>query len=182
MGKVKPHVPVKLFAAVTYASTVKRDDLLSGIAGLLAAIEFKSEVYNFSRFTDYYQDEMGPDLSKLIVAFNGMIIPESLPGIKLSTNEFEQKQNSQGKRLVNVDPGYITSAKVLLATTKDYSHRIYLGQGIYGDVHLCYRQQSFQIQTWTYPDYRQAQILEFFNQVRNEYLRQLKLPLDLIIE
>jgi len=178
MGIVKPHVPVKLFAAVTYASTVKRDDLLTGIAGLLAAIEFKSEVYNFSQFTDYYQEEMGLDLSKQIVTFTGTITPETLPGIKLRTNEFEQKQNSQGQRLVNIDPGYITSAKVLLATTKDYSHRIYLGQGIFGDVHLCYQRQSFQIQSWTYPDYRQPQILEFFNQVRNEYLQQLKSPLD----
>jgi hypothetical protein len=178
MGKVKPHVPVKLFAAITYASTVERDNLITGIAGLLAAIEFKSEVYNFSQFTDYYQDEMGSDLSKQIVAFAGTIAPESLPGIKLNTNDFEQKHNSKSRRLVNVDPGYITSAKVVLATTKDYSHRIYLGQGIYGDVHLCYQRQSFQLQPWTYPDYRQPQILDFFNQVRNEYMRQLKLPLD----
>jgi Domain of unknown function (DUF4416) len=178
MGNAKPHVPVKLFAAITYASTVERDNLLTGIAGLLAKIEFKSEVFNFSQFTDYYQDEMGLDLFKQIVVFAGTIAPEALPGIKLSTNEFEQKNLRHGNRLVNIDPGYVTSAKVLLATTKDYSHRIYLGQGIYGDVHLCYKQQAFQIQPWTYPDYRQPQILDFFNQVRNEYLRQLKLTLD----
>ncbi len=178
MGKVKPHPPVKLFAAVTYASTVERDAVLAKIADLFTKIEFKSDIYNFSQFTDYYQDEMGLDLLKQIVAFADTIGPESLPGVKHRTNNFEQNYSQKGKRLVNIDPGYISSAKVLLATTKDYSHRIYLGQGIYGDVHLCYQRQSFQTQPWTYPDYRQPQILDFFNQVRNEYLRQLKFPLD----
>jgi hypothetical protein len=174
MGNVKPHVPVKLFAAVTYARCVEKLTILNGIAAALSGIEQQSDPYDFSQFTDYYQDEMGPDLLKHIVVFTGTILAESLPEVKQATNNFEQKYCQYGKRLINVDPGYVCAAKVLLATTKDYSHRVYLGQGIYGDVHLVFQRQSFQVQPWTYPDYRQQSIIDFFNRIRSDYLQQLK--------
>jgi hypothetical protein len=75
-------------------------------------------------------------------------------------------------RSVNIDPGYLDRTKLVLATTKDSSHRIYLGQGIYGDIELMYRSGSFVSLEWTYPDYREAFAIEFFNKVRNAYLAE----------
>jgi hypothetical protein len=83
-----------------------------------------------------------------------------------------QRATSQGPggRSVNIDPGYLDRTKLLLATTKDCSHRIYLGRGIYGDIELMYRSGSFAWLDWTYPDYREAFSIEFFNRVRSAYL------------
>ena len=77
--------------------------------------------------------------------------------------------------MVNLDPGYISEVKLVLATTKNYAHRIYLRDGIYGDVHLSFTQNSFQVQPWTYPDYQQKAVIEFFNLVRQNYLQQISL-------
>jgi hypothetical protein len=175
MGTVKPQPLVKLFTSITFNVHLDIDNIYATLINLFNRIELKTEIFNFSKFTNYYESEMGPELSKQILVFTGTIEPETLPAIKLSTNDLERRYSSEDmKRQVNIDPGYLCAAKVVLATTKDYTHRIYLGQGIYGDVHLCYQHHSFQVQPWTYPDYRQPDIIDFFNQVRIEYIKQLK--------
>jgi hypothetical protein len=116
---------------------------------------------------------MGENLSKLFLVFAKLIAPATLPTIKCVTNTLEQEHTDEDKRLINLDPGYISQAKLVLATTKNYAHRIYLDQGIFGDIHLTYTNQSFQTQPWTYPDYQQPKIIEFFNTIRHNYLRQL---------
>ncbi|HNY92028.1 MAG TPA: DUF4416 family protein, partial [bacterium] len=79
-----------------------------------------------------------------------------------------------GRRRVNLDPGYSEAAKLVLATTKNFGHRIYLGQGIYGDVQLFWRKGRFQSNPWTYPDYLEAKSLEFFSALRQDYLKEGK--------
>jgi len=170
MGKINLHSPVKLFAAITFSDLLDMKMFFTDIEHHLSKIEFKSGIFNFSEFTGYYQNEMGENLQKQFLVFEKLIDPEELPGLKRLTNEFEQQYAREGKRLINIDPGYVCESKLILATTKNYSHRIYLGKGIYGDVHLCYQKHSFQIQPWTYPDYRQEVVIKFFNQIREQYL------------
>lgn len=132
-------------------------------------VALESEHYPFV-FSDYYVEEMGSGLQKYFVSFSRLIRPDELVEIKLWTNDIEQQLATAGKRNVNLDPGYLEGAKLVLATTKDYSHRIYLGQGIYGDLHLRYRHGRFEPLEWTYPDYRQPLALDFFARVREWYL------------
>jgi len=87
--------------------------------------------------------------------------------------QYTARQRPLG-RIVNIDPGYVNAAKLVLATTKDCSHRIYIGSGIYGDVELIYKCGSFGCLDWTYLDYRTSQAIDFFNEVRSAYLAQLK--------
>ncbi len=82
--------------------------------------------------------------------------------------------NEKGGRKVNIDPGYLAAAKFVLATGKDYSHRIYLRQGIYGDLTLIFKRGSFQPLSWTYPDYGSPPLLDLINLLRRKYLWQLK--------
>jgi hypothetical protein len=178
MGNIRIHPPVKIFAAVTYTSASDLTLICQGLESLLSVIELKSDVYDFSQYTDYYQGEMGTNLSKTILVFKELAEPESLPLIKGNTNLFEQKYAAGGKRMINVDPGYLCESKLILATTKNYTHRMYLGQGIYGDIHLCYQQHSFQVQPWTYPDCKQKMIIDFFNRVRAGYIQQLRKTLS----
>lgn len=141
-------------------------------------IDKKSDIIPFT-FTNYYNAEMGNNLARKFLSFKGLIKPEDIADIKIWTNNLEARI-SEGmrfnvKRAINLDPGYICKSKLVLATTKDYSHRIYLERGIFAEVTLQYHRSSFEPQSWTYCDYKTREYLEFFNKVRNEYLDKLNL-------
>lgn len=125
-------------------------------------------------FTDYYTAEMGRDLKRKVTAFRRLIAPDTLPSVKHHTNQTEQKYTHQARRQVNIDPGYICGEHMILATTKAYAHRPYLGDGIYADLTLIYRKGSYRSLEWTYPDYRRPELVEMFNAIRRTYLLQLK--------
>ena len=173
MGKIQKHLPVKLISAITFHPELDIESVLNKIEDLHSSCDMRSEIYEFSVFTSYYEQEMNDRLKKYFVSFEKLFNPEELPYLKVKTNMIEEEYLVNGKRRVNIDPGYITQAKVVLATTKNYSHRIYLGKGIFGDVHMQYSNNSYQPQSWTYPDYKDAQNIIFFNQVRRRYLEQL---------
>ncbi|RKY87620.1 phosphoribosylformylglycinamidine cyclo-ligase, partial [candidate division KSB1 bacterium] len=118
--------------------------------------------------------EMGKNLKKRFLSFTELIYPDEITSIKIKTNEIEKKFTEKGKRKVNIDPGYISESKLILATTKNYSHRIYLNNGIYGDLHLIFKNGRFNPQPWTYPDYKEKFNLSFFEKVREKYKDDLK--------
>jgi len=173
MGTIKEHLPVKYFAGLTYNSSVNLDEVLSVLEQKFSAIEIKSHIYDFSGFTDYYESEMGKDLKKHFIVFAKLQSPELLPKFKIATNNIENQFLGKENRQINIDPGYISEAKVVLATTKNYDHRIHLTNGIFADLHLRFSQKTFHAQPWTYPDYKQQSIIEFFNEMRQRYFHQL---------
>jgi len=124
--------------------------------------------------TNYYDQEMGPDQAKQFWAFQSLRSPEELPDWKLTTNQWEidyaKTETHAEQRPLNLDPGYLTEAKLLLATTKDRDHRIYLRDGIYAEVTLHFRQKQWTGRPWTYPDYLREEYHAFFDLCRR-YLR-----------
>lgn len=128
--------------------------------------------------TDHYAREMGPRLWRKFVFFRDLISPESLWRIKQATNRLEREfSENRGKALcrrLNLDPGYLAEPKVVLASTKDYSHRLYLQGGIYAEVTLLYEGGGFRSLPHTYPDYRTAEYLSLFDQVRKAYRARLR--------
>jgi len=163
----------KLFIAILAPESLLAD-AESSLSAAFGPLDLKSEVFPFS-FTDYYEAEMGPGLSRRFVAAEALIAQNTLPEIKHRTNQIEGQFSPAGERTlrrrINIDPGYLTPAKVVLASTKDYAHRIYLDQGIFGDLHLRYEQGAYQPLPWTYPDYRTRQALTFFTELRRLCLR-----------
>ena len=125
-------------------------------------------------FTRYYESEMGTPLFRRLMAFKQLIPQEDLAGIKWRTNSVEEKYMSGSNRRVNIDPGYLLLERFVLATGKNFSHRIYLTRGIYADLTLIYQKGAYQALPWTYPDYRQAAILDFLTNVRRKYASDLK--------
>ena len=121
-------------------------------------------------FTDYYGPEMGQPLFRKVLAFEKLIEQENLADIKVETNRIEQGYLQNGKRLVNIDPGYLVHERFVLATAKNYTHRIYIGQGIYADLTLIYTKVAFHPLPWTYPDYKEKNMLMFLQRVRNKYI------------
>ena len=169
---IKPE-PAKLIAGLIAVPDFL-NDALKELEKTFGPITLKSEVIPFDK-TNYYEPEMGKGLVRVWVAFDKLIEQDEIVEIKLRTNEIERKWMVEGKRKVNIDPGYVTESKLVLATTKNYSHRIYLRDGIYAEVTLIYRKkQGFEPLQWTYPDYREKTALEFFNRVREEYREDLK--------
>jgi hypothetical protein len=147
-----------------------------GIQDMEAAfghVERVSQQLFFDR-TRYYAREMGWPLFRRFVSFEKLISPEDIVRSKLKTNEIEQQYLDSGNRLVNIDPGLLSAERLILATGKNYIHRVYLSQGIYADVTLVYKRGSFRSLDWTYPDYASEEVVLFFNEIRNNYMKYLR--------
>ena len=109
---------------------------------------------------------MGSPLKRQFISFEKPISPEKITDIKLFTNSIEEKLCVHKKRRINIDPGYMSDSKLVLATTKEHFHRIYLNKGIYAEVTLYWRKGSFQPFEWTYPDYRTREYIDILNAIR----------------
>lgn len=174
MGKAKESEPAKLFMSLIASEEGILQQGVQDLCLKFGEVDFMSEKFSFN-FTDYYAKEMGPHLFRRFITFERLIPMPSLPDIKKATNHLEEKYSTAlGNRRLNIDPGYLCSAHIILATTKGYSHRPYLKGGIYADLTLIYRNKSFQPLEWTYPDYQQEEIIELFNQVRKKYMEKLR--------
>jgi len=126
-------------------------------------------------YTDYYYKEMGMPLFRKVFVFKHLIAQDALAQIKETTNELETRFAVSGKRAINFDPGYLVSSRFILATGKEYSHRIYIGRNIYADLTLMYsKKQGFKTLDWTYPDYASQSMINFLSKVRDKYLLDLK--------
>lgn len=174
MPAAKPKVkPVKLICAVLFSPAADLDKAIAYLESLFGKIDHKSPIYDFN-FTDYYIDEMGKDLKKQFLSFENLIMPDQLADIKNSTNKIESRYSINGKRTVNLDPGYLEESKLILASTKNFSHRIYLKNGIWAELTLSYASGKFVTHPWTYPDYQTELAYDFLRKVREIYISQLK--------
>jgi len=173
MGKVKEPLPVKLIASLFTANTKLLEEAKVRLSQEFGPIDYESELLPFDH-TTYYAAEFGENLKRRFVAFEKLVHPGRLAEIKLLTNALEMEWAVEGRRRVNIDPGYVSHSKLVLATTKNHAHRIYLGQGIYAEVTLHYRSGTFQPWPWTYPDYASPPLIAIFNQIRGLYVKQCR--------
>jgi len=167
MAEIKEVKPVKPICAVTFTKEVDLDSVISELEKILGSVEARSDTYAFN-YTDYYTQEMGIGLRKFFLSFQKLQMPDFLADMKNKTNAVEKAFAKQGKRRINLDPGYVTSAKVVIASAKDFAHRIYLGKGIYGDLQLQYRHGQFWPEKWTFPDYTSQPVIAFFEKTRRK--------------
>jgi len=145
------------------------------LRGRFGPVDFESECVPFTQ-TGYYEKEFGSGLRRKFISFEKLIAPDKLAGIKLITNRIEAALSAGGRRKVNLDPGYLELAKFVLASTKDFSHRIYLAKGIYAEITLLYRSGAFRPLDWTYPDYRTEWYIETLEKIRQIYYRKVVSP------
>ncbi len=176
MGNVRKTRPAKLILGIISQETKFFDMARADMERRFGTVDCESEIFAFDQ-TGYYEKEMGTCLKRKFLSFKKLINADRIAGIKIFTNKLERitRESKLSGRKINLDPGYITDAKLVLATTKDYYHRIYLGKGIFGEVTLSFKEGSFRDFPWTYPDYRKLGYINFFNEVRTIYLEQIKL-------
>lgn len=173
MGEIRKHRPVKLIIGFIYKEKPAFDKVKALLIKEVGPIDFESPAIAFCS-TDYYEDEFGKDLIRSFLSFKKLIAPERLAGIKILTNKIEKKLSKKGCRTINIDPGYIELSKLILASTKDYNHRIYLNSGIFLEITLFYRDKTFKPWEWTYPDYKTPEYIEVFNHIRHIYANQIQ--------
>lgn len=166
----KPGIPKKvlLFIATLFNSKEAYYKALRILQERFGEIFLESspKLWNYS---DYYTSELGSPIWRRFIFFKNLISEGDIAQIKIQTNQIEEELSSDGKRTINLDPGYMGLAKLVLATTKDYSHRIYLGEGIYGEVTLIFKDNSFRPHINTYRDYAEDECIKLFNLARAIY-------------
>ena len=175
MGETKPPKPVKLIVGMLAGRAEWLERAERRLEDEYGPIDLASGLFPFD-FTDYYAAEMGPGLLRKFVTHERLIAPDQIAPIKVATNTMEEglaRELAAGvPRPVNLDPGLLDGSKLILATTKDYVHRIYLRDGIYAEVTLTYRKGAYVPTPWTYRDYRTEPYLAFFAAARARYLEQ----------
>ncbi len=171
--KLRPPAPAKFIVAATYRDERLLTAALKGVCERYGEVEHRSSDFVFDH-TRYYEKEMGTDLRKQFFSFTQTREPEELVEFKLLTMALESEFAQEGRRRVNLDPAYLELAKLVVATSKNFSHRIYIGKGVYGDVQLQFRDGRFVPNEWTYGDYRSPLVINFLETVRHTYHRQLE--------
>ena len=176
MWELKNPKPVKLVVGVLAADHSCLQVAIEAIGKELGEVDLVSDVWPFDK-TDYYREQTGPSILRQFAGIKELIDPGRLSEIKLQTNRLEEKLAGTLERPlprpVNLDPGIIEPSKLILATTKNYSHRIYIGNRIYAEVTLIYHKGTWRPIEHTYPDYRQECYFAFFNEVRSKLIQQL---------
>ena len=180
MGALRQFTPVKLFVGVLVSNNKFIPQVEERLTAAFGAIDHRSDLIPFD-FTNYYEAEMGDLIDRMFFSFERLIEADQLPEIKRQTNQCEDElapllrtPSTAVKRPVNLDPGYIEQAKVILASTKNFYHRIYLGGGIFGEVTMHFRNNTYQFFPWTYPDYQSKDYQDFFLRIRQIFRSQLR--------
>lgn len=166
-------VPVNLVMSLIASDREKICQVLAILREHFGETDYLSPYLPFD-YTNYYEKEMGRALVRRFVSFGRHVPAETLPDIKNWTNDLEKRFSEEESRQVNIDPGYIAAAHLILATGKGFTHRPYLRDGIYADLTMIYCDGSFQSLPWTYPDYAAAETVDMLKTIRKKYLWQLK--------
>jgi hypothetical protein len=170
MGTAGKPSKVKLFCGFLFADEAVKNEAVEKLEKTLGKIDLESDVIPFD-FSSYYKQEMGANIKRVWVSFTKLISEEKLADIKVFTNSVESFFAVDGKRIINIDPGLLRLSNIILATTKDYSHRIYLSKGIYAEITTIYKEGGFVKLPWTYPDYLSKTAENFMIKAREALLK-----------
>ena len=165
--------PAKALIGVLFQKDEIYQQFLRHLETIEVEIELESEIYKFDS-TDYYQEEMGSGLYRIFLSLKGLYPVEQSVSLKNETNSWENEWKEAGKRILNLDPGYLDLHKVVLLSGKEGPQKIYLGGGIWADLNLIRKAGRFEALPWTFPDLRESRYHSFFERVRENLKLDLK--------
>lgn len=171
MGAVYEFEKEKLIIGVIYHEKEILDKAMEILTAEFGPIEAVSEEFSFSEeFSTYYDDEIGGEGFRRIYSFKELVDPARQADIKIRTNEIEAEFSVDGKRRINLDPGFINHGRLMLATTKETGFRVPLKNGIYTELTLFWARGGWQKFPWSYRDYQSERVQKFITEVRRSYL------------
>ena len=175
--RLKAPPSAQFFAALMVTGDGFHQGAEEALSEAFGPLDRHSLWYEFSRFSTYYDREMGGPVWKYFVTFKRLLPVDLLVDVKLQAEEIQRRfaisEKDGPRRTVNVDPGYLTGWNLVLSTVKNHAHRLYLGQGVYAEVTLVFRHHQWEALPWTYPDYCSKHVIDFFTLVRSDYLKRL---------
>jgi len=175
MAQIRTPLPVKLFVGVLTSIQSLLPEVEERMVALFGSADLQSDLFPFDQ-THYYDEEMGCPIHRQFFGFSALIDPSEIAGIKVKTNNLESafaREHPGMQRPVNLDPGYLEQSKIVLASTKNFFHRILISEGIYAEVTLHYQAGKWQDFPWTFPDYKSEQYQQYFSSLRDFYRKQL---------
>lgn len=175
MAKISRPLPVKLFTGVLTSIPDAAPEADARLTALFGGVDLRSELFPFDS-TSYYDEEMGKPIYRYFLSFTDLIEPSVIADIKVKTNDLElafASERPELQRPFNVDPGYLEQSKIVLASTKNFYHRILISGGIYAEVTLHFEEGEWQSFPWTFPDFRTGRYNQFFSSLRDLYRSQL---------
>jgi hypothetical protein len=172
--KIRSLEPALLFTGALYSNSAIFESSKELLKDCFGEILYESLPVPWD-YSFHYRNELGSPISRQFIFFKNMLDSETIADIKLKTIEIEDLLSLNGKRRINLDPGYLTLAKIVLASTKNYSHRIHLKKGIYGEVTLIYysKDGTFKPHLFTYRDYQDKACIDIFLHVRELLKKKL---------
>ena len=173
MSQPRPASPAKLVIGFLVGDKALARGIMDELGVSFGALDLISPWLPFD-YTDYYAREMGAPLHRRLLAYKTLVAQDELPAIKHITNRLEASRAVEGRRRANIDPGLLLRERFVLATGKNFTHRVYLGRGIYADLTLIYREGAFQALPWTYPDYVDPRLQAFLVRARQKLDRDMK--------
>ncbi len=172
MHKIDLPDPVQLIAAVIFSDKNVLCDLERKLEDVFGRIELISQIFEFNA-TDYYSDEMGSNLKRIFYSFEDLLNPEQIVDVKISTDQIEKQFVVDGKRRVNIDPGYMDFYKLVLLSNKFLGQKIYLGKCVYADPTLYY-DKGWKTYSWGFPDFKTGLYNDFLTKVRERYKAKIR--------
>jgi hypothetical protein len=160
--------PVKLFVVTLHRDPAILESATSELINSFGPIDWQSEDFRFD-VTDYYEKEMGSELLRRFLSFQNLIMPDEIADIKIRTNELENKYRTENRRQINLDPGYLDTFKVVLASTKFGGQKIYLGKDIYADMTLVMYKGQWEGFAWGFPDFKSRRYDSVLSKIRDLY-------------
>jgi hypothetical protein len=175
MGKIGTPLPVKPFLGLLTSIPEVVPRVEKDLVKLFGIVDLRSDAFLFD-MTHYYDEEMGTPIYRYFISFEKLMEPSEIAAAKVKTNELEAlfaSEYSNLQRPINLDPGYLEQSKIVLASTKNFFHRILISDGIYAEVTLHFQDGAWQSFPWTFPDYKTDRYHRFFTSLRNRYRDQL---------
>jgi len=172
---MKPEAPqpVKLFCGILYSDEALLARAAEALQQDFGSIDYKSPLFPFE-ITDYYVPEMGRPIIRCFWSFHLLVSPRILAESKIICNRLEEQMAVEGRRKVNLDPGYMDYDKVVLASAKYNAHKIYLDQGIYADLTFRYERGFYKPSEYAFPDFKSGLYNTVFLHIRARYKGQLR--------
>ena len=180
MAEPQPFIPVKLICGIIASEDLVTDKAGARLRHFYGEVDSQSPSFPFDQ-TDYYEKQMGKNLKRSFLSFKDLIEPERLSAIKRETNGLEEELQGEFRariRIVNLDPGYLTPSSLIMATAKDFAHRVPLRKGIYAHLEFLFGRDRVRTLDWTYPDFKSPGYQDYFLKVRRLYLSQLRKKAD----
>ena len=173
MGNILKQKLVKLVVSIIFKDLDVLEEAMRILVNKYGELEPVTKNLPFD-FTDYYSKEMGNGLNRKLISFRKLVSVYDVHQIKIFSNRVEDKYKKNGDRCINIDPGYVTEAKLVLLTTKDYTHRIHIGHNIFAESTLFFKNGKFDSWPWTYPDYATSEMMRYYDVIRELYMNDIK--------